>query len=251
MFGKLETSWNPWHGCFRVSEGCKNCFIYSMDSIHKRDTKHICLNKNFEYPLKKRRNGEYHILDNTLVYTCFSSDFLLPQADEWRKRAWEIMRQRKNVHFVFFTKRIERLYENLPKDWGEGYENVIIGVSVENQKRAHQRISLLCALPIKHRWVICAPLLEEIHIESYLQDIDLISVGGESGYKARVCDYKWVLSLRQQAYDAGIKFHFHQTGAMFLKDNKLYKIPKNLQRIQAKKANINIMQDYAGSKCSI
>ncbi len=62
MFGKLETSWNPWHGCFRVSEGCKNCFIYSMDSIHKRDTKHICLNKNFEYPLKKRRNGEYHIL---------------------------------------------------------------------------------------------------------------------------------------------------------------------------------------------
>ncbi len=151
------------------------------------------------------------------------------------------MRQRKNVHFVFFTKRIERLYENLPKDWGEGYENVIIGVSVENQKRAHQRISLLCALPIKHRWVICAPLLEEIHIESYLQDIDLISVGGESGYKARVCDYKWVLSLRKQAYDAGIKFHFHQTGAMFLKDNKLYKIPKNLQRIQAKKANIDIM----------
>ena len=81
----------------------------------------------------------------------------------------------------------------------------------------------------------------ELLIESYLQDIDIISVGGESGYKARVCDYKWVLSLRKQAYDSGIKFLFHQTGAMFLKDNKLYKIPKNLQRIQAKKANIDIM----------
>lgn len=240
MFGKLETSWNPWHGCFRVSEGCKNCFIYSMDSIHKRDTKHICLNKNFEYPLKKRRNGEYHILDNTLVYTCFSSDFLLPQADEWRKRAWEIMRIRKNVHFVFFTKRIERLYENLPKDWGEGYENVIIGVSVENQKRAEQRVSLLCALPIKHRWVICAPLLEEIHIESYLKNIELISVGGESGYNARICNYEWILSLRQQAMEASVKFHFHQTGARFYKDGKTYTIPKHLQRIQAKKANIDL-----------
>ena len=240
LFYRQEKSWNPWHGCFKISEGCKNCFIYSIDSIHKRDTKCIVLNKNFEYPLKKRKNGEYCVSDGSLVWTCFSSDFLLQEADIWRERAWEIMRTRKGLHFIFFTKRIERLGEHFPKDWGSGYDNVSIGVSVENQKRANERIKLLCELPIKHRLVICAPLLEEIHIESYLKDIELLSVGGESGYQARACNYQWVLALGEQAREAGVKFHFHQTGARFIKDNKLYHIPKALQRSQAKKAGIDL-----------
>lgn len=238
---QLQASWNPWHGCFRVSEGCRNCFIYSMDSIHGRDSTQICLNKSFEYPLKKRRNGEYHLPSGALVYTCFSSDFLLPEADVWRGRAWEIMRERADVDFVFFTKRIERLGENLPRDWGEGYENIIVGVSVENQKRADSRLPILCELPLKRRWVICAPLLGRMSLEPYLHNIELLSVGGESGHRARICDYVWVLDLRRQAYDAGIKFRFHQLGANFLKDNKLYKIPKHLQRSQAKKAGIDLL----------
>ncbi|WP_297812671.1 DUF5131 family protein [uncultured Helicobacter sp.] len=53
-----------------------------------------------------------------------------------------------------------------------------------------------------------------------------ISVGGESRLNARVCDFAWVVSLQEQAKLAGIRFHFHQTGANFLKDSKFYRIPK-------------------------
>ncbi len=233
-------SWNPWHGCFRYSEGCANCFIFSMDSAYGRDTHRVSLNKSFDLPLKRTKNGEYSIKYGTMVYTCFSSDFLLKEADIWRDKAWEIMRIRKDLHFVFFTKRIHRLEQVLPNDWGNGYDNVIIGCSVENQKRADERLPFLLSLPIKHRWIICAPLLEEIHIESYLNGVELVSVGGESGYKSRICRYEWILSLRDQAQKAGISFHFHQTGARFQKEGRLYQIPKKLQTAQAKKANIDL-----------
>lgn len=55
------------------------------------------------------------------VYTCFSSDFLLSDADPWRPEAWAMMRRRSDLHFLFITKRIERLAALLPPDWGEGY----------------------------------------------------------------------------------------------------------------------------------
>lgn len=232
--------WNPWHGCFRYSEGCANCFIFSMDSAHGCDTHQVSLNKSFDLPLKRAKNGDYKIKDGTIVYTCMSSDFLLKEADIWRQKAWEIMRIRRDLHFVFFTKRINRLAKVLPSDWGNGYDNVSIGCSVENQKRADERLPFLLSLPIKHRWIVCAPLLGEIHIESYLNGVELVSVGGESGYKSRICRYEWILSLRDQAQKAGVSFHFHQTGARFQKEGKLYQIPKKLQTTQAKKANIDI-----------
>ena len=231
--------WNPWHGCFRVSEGCQNCFIYAIDSAHHRDTREVFLTKDFEKPLKRRRNGEYQIPDGALVYTCLSSDFLLPQADAWRARAFEMMRARKGIRFVFFTKRIERLEAVLPQDWGSGYDNVIVGVSVENHRRADERLPILLGAPLKHRWVIAAPLLESLRLERYLESVECLSVGGESGYEARVCRYEWVLSLKEQANRVGVRFHFHQTGSHFVKDGRFYRIPKKLQRSQAKKAGLN------------
>lgn len=67
-----------------------------------------------------------------------------------------------------------------------------------------------------------------------------VIAGGESGYYARPCRYDWILSLRQQCLSAGISFYFKQTGAKFIKDNRLYNIPRRLQHSQAAKAGINI-----------
>lgn len=65
-------------------------------------------------------------------------------------------------------------------------------------------------------------------------------VGGESGNNARVCEYNWIINIREQCLNKNIKFYFKQTGARFLKDGKLYKIERKYQHSNAKKANINI-----------
>ena len=68
-----------------------------------------------------------------------------------------------------------------------------------------------------------------------------VTVGGESGNDARVCDYDWVLNIREQCINANVPFHFKQTGAHFRKDGKLYIIPRNQQMIQAHKAGIDFI----------
>ncbi|MDE6886688.1 MAG: phage Gp37/Gp68 family protein [Helicobacteraceae bacterium] len=249
LFDEVESNietksfrYNPWHGCFKVSVGCKNCFIYTIDSMHQKDSKNIYKTKNFYLPIIKNRSGNYKIPSNSFVWMCFSSDFLLKEADLWRNEVWEMIAKRKDVEFAFFTKRIERLESCLPDDWGDGYKNVIVGLSVENQVLADKRLPIFINLPIKRRWIIAAPLLEALKLEKYLQrnKIEAVGVGGERALNARICDYSWVLDIRGQCERAGVGFYFHQTGSRFKKDNKIYKIKNYLQQSQAKKAGIDI-----------
>ena len=177
------------------------------------------------------------------MYTCFSSDFFLDRADGWRDDAWRMIAERRDLKFIMFTKRVERIAECLPEGWGDGsnYSHVTIGCTCENQRRADQRMPVFLALPIKHRVVICEPLLEKIDMSPYLDErIQSVSAGGESGPDARVCDYDWVLCLRNACADAGVSFNFHQTGAKFCKDGKIYTIPRKYQQEQARRAGIDV-----------
>lgn len=240
MQAKNEVNYNPWHGCIKKSEGCRNCYIYAMDEIFQRESAKIYKTKSFYLPLAKNRNNEYKIPGNSFIYLCFSSDFLISEADCFRGEVFNMIKIRKDCDFMFFTKRIERFCDILPKDWGDGYENVIVGCSVENQKMADERLPIFLNAPIKRRYIICAPLLESINLKKYLNEkISLVSVGGESGKNARICRYKWILDIAKDCRENGVKFHFHQTGKIFEKDGKIYKIPKIFQREQAKKALID------------
>ncbi len=111
---------------------------------------------------------------------------------------------------------------------------------------ADYRLRVFCQLPIKHRIIICAPLIEPLDISHYLDRsvIDEVSVGGESGDEARVCDYDWVLGIRSQCMAAGVPFSFHQTGARLLKDGKIYNIERKYQHSQAKRAGIGYKDSF-------
>ena len=235
--------WNPWHGCTKISAGCRYCYVYRQDEMYGTgEGASLCRrNAAFDLPIRKRRDGGWKIPAGTVVFTCFTSDFLLKDADAWRPDCWEMMRRRRDCWFYFFTKRIDRLAECLPPDWGEGYENVIIGCTVENQDRADARLPLFLELPIRHRTVIAAPLLTALDLREYLapKKIEELTASGESGREARPCHYEWVLSLREQCMEKGIPFQFHQTGANFVKDGRVFRIPRREQTAQARKAGID------------
>ena len=242
----IYADWNPWHGCTKVSPGCKYCYVYRQDEMYGSQTASSLCRKtgNFDLPVRKKRDGSYKIPPGKVVFTCFTSDFLLEDADAWRQDCWKMMRQRRDCWFYFFTKRIDRLEQCLPPDWGDGYENVLIGCTVENQDRADYRLPIFNRLPIRHRSIIVAPIIERVDLSPYLnENIEEVSVGGESGVFARPCDYAWILELRRQCVEHNIPFCFHQTGANFIKDGKTYRIQRKYQRIQAKKAGINFRID--------
>ncbi|MDL2311225.1 phage Gp37/Gp68 family protein [Peptostreptococcaceae bacterium OttesenSCG-928-C18] len=231
--------WNPWRGCHKYSEGCKYCYIHKGDYKRKINTNLVTKAKNFDYPMQKLKNGKYKLKSGQTVYLCFSTDFLIEEADSWRNECWNIINERKDLHFIFLTKRIERFLDCIPTNWGDGYDNVTVGCTIENQELADYRLSIFNKLPIKHKNIICQPLIENINIEKYLTNIELVVVGGESDYNARPLNYDWVLNIRNQCINRNTNFEFRQCGTNFIKDGKSYKLNKKTLCSQARKANIN------------
>ena len=164
----MSVGWNPWHGCRKISEGCRHCYVYRQDERHDKDSSEVRKTSAFNLPVRRSRDGRFKVPAGEMVYTCFTSDFLLEEADAWRAEAWEMMRIRHDLRFLFFTKRIDRLAAVLPPDWGDGYENVVIGCTVENQAMADYRLLLFLATPVRHRLIVCAPLLGPLDIARYL-----------------------------------------------------------------------------------
>lgn len=236
---RMATNWNPWHGCKKFSPGCQNCYVYRADARYGGDASRIYKTKTFDLPARRGRNGAYKIAPGESVYTCFTSDFFLEDADAWRPAAWVMMRERQDLSFLFLTKRILRFYDCIPPDWGEGYPNVWISCTMENQNCIDGRLAFFKELPIARKGIVCEPLLGPVtlapHLGPWAQEV---VAGGESGEEARHCDFRWILELRQQCVEAGVRFIFKQTGRRFIKDGKTYFIPKKLQGQQARLAGV-------------
>lgn len=230
--------WDPWRGCRRCSEGCLYCYIHKGDAKRGVDTEKIVKTDSFFKPTERLKKGSYK-MKSGLVYTCFSTDFLIEDADEWRVECWKMIKERSDCTFLFLTKRIDRFLSCIPEDWGEGYENVVVACTVENQKNADYKLDIFGSLPIKHKLITAQPLIERINIEPYLDGIESVTVGGESDRSARPLDYEWVLDIREQCIRKKVSFEFRQCGTHFIKDGKMYTLQTKDLCSQAKKANIN------------
>lgn len=249
----ISVNWNLWHGCTRASTGCLHCYMYRRDESIGKDPSIVQKTENFDLPvriLKSGKNkGRYKIPLGSHIYTCFSSDFFHPDADDWRDDAWDMIHERSDCSFFMITKRPERIADHLPTNWGTGWEHVVIAVTCENQEMIDKRLPIYLQLPLFRHSVMIEPMLTAVDLRPYIEKyrcadstpvIKHVSVGGESGPGARTCDFEWVKDIHKQCLENGISLYYHQTGAKLIKDGKLYNIPRHLQHAQAHKAGIDI-----------
>lgn len=112
----------------------------------------------------------------------------------------------------------------------------MLNVSCENQHRADERIPILHALPFRHKGIMCAPLLGPIELEDYLREgqIEQVICGGENYEGARPCDFSWVQRLHDACVKQNVSFIFIETGTVFVKDGKTYRMPS--RRLQSRMA---------------
>jgi len=232
-------NWEPWTGCYKVSDGCTYCYFYGPYS--KRCGQNtVEKTGEFDKPLAVNAKGVPKIPAGKIVATCFATDFFIKEADEWRKEAWAMMKSRPDLEFLLLTKRIDRFEVSLPSDWSDGYDNVNIGCTVENQEMADYRLPIFLSYPIKRRFVACGPLLGPVDLSPYLDGIEHVTVGGETGREARECEYDWVLQIREQCVKAGITFWFKNTGSFFKRGGEVQKVNPFKQGSLAKELAINI-----------
>jgi protein gp37 len=152
-----------------------------------------------------------------LIFACSWSDWFIEAADGWRSEAWEIIRKTPHHIYQILTKRPERILDHLPGDWNNGWPNVWLGVSIENQEYIFRK-KLLTQIPAKLRFISAEPLLGPIDLGP-LDKIDWVITGGESGPKARVMDKQWARDIKQQCFDADIAYFHKQNGGTSKVDN--------------------------------
>ena len=142
---KIYMDWNPWHGCTKISPGCRYTAMCTgrMRCMEQPAQAVFAARQGISITrLKEKRDGSYKLPSGKIVFTCFTSDFLLKDADEWRAECWRMMKQRSDCLFYFFTKRIDRFMQCIPDDWGDGYDNVLVGCTVEDQRGADYRLPI-------------------------------------------------------------------------------------------------------------
>jgi protein gp37 len=128
-----------------------------------------------------------------------------------RDRLWTLIRETPNLDWQLLTKRAPNIEKYLPSDWGNGYPNVWLGVTVENRANGLPRVDILREIPSVVRFLSIEPLLEDLG-EVDLQGLHWVIAGGESGPNARPMEASWMFSIRRQCADQGIPFFFKQWG---------------------------------------
>jgi protein gp37 len=148
--------------------------------------------------------------DRPRVFVMSLGDFAEdhPDAEAIRPRAWEQIRRSHWLDFLILTKRPDRYPAILPPDWGDGYHNVWLGTSIEND-RFTGRADALRAVPAAVWFLSLEPLLGPLPSLD-LAGIDWIIVGGESGAGFRPMEPAWALDVLARAAAAGVARFYKQ-----------------------------------------
>ena len=276
-----DATWNPITGCSVVSAGCTNCYAMRLAGGRLRkhpsrvDLTRITGGKSV-WTGNVRFNSQW--LDAPLrwkrprmIFVCAHGDLFHENVpDEWIDRVFGVMALAPQHTFQVLTKRPERMrdyllnakreivvglnsakildrpfHETARADWP--LPNVWLGVSVEDQATADERIPILLDTPASVRWISAEPLLGALDISTWLwgvstpcvgcpMDIDCecnwelrrdlsddkapghldwVVAGGESGPKARPSHPGWFRLLRDQCAEAGVPFLFKQWGEWY------------------------------------
>lgn len=223
-------SFNPWWGCFKVSDGCKNCYAETFSKRTGRDIwgppsttdRRLFPNEShWREPLKWDRDakaaGERH-----RVFCASMADVFEDHPAVWneRNRLWDLIAETTNLDWLLLTKRPENVMGMVPMDWAHHWpEYVWLGTSVEHQQAADQRIPHLLKTPAPIKFLSCEPLLGPVDLTLvpyvYTGRISWVIVGGESGPRHRPMEIGWLTALVDQCRWAGITPYVKQDSGMY------------------------------------
>ena len=213
--------WNPVTGCTKVSPGCANCYAERM-AKRLRGRCGYPKDNPFEITEHPQRiNDPLKWKKPSRIFVCSMGDLFHESVS--MHMITEVFNQvigNPQHTFIFLTKRPERVYGFSRGLMGFTWSrNFMIGVSIENQQTADERIPILLQIPAAVRFVSCEPLLGPVDLNKWFNSpfeggrgMSWVICGGESGPGARPMHPDWARSLRDQCQAAGVPFFFKQWG---------------------------------------
>ena len=245
-----DSTFNPWIGCTKISPACDNCYAADWskrfgDVEWGNHPRRRTGEKNWNNPRKWNRDADKWEAENgrpRFVFCASLADVFDNQVPtEWRDDLWKLIKECDRLVWLLLTKRPQNIAKMLPDDWGDGYPNVWLGATVENQEIARKNIPHLLSVPASVRFLSVEPIVGEIRLTElstmafsraeslnaltgelsgimgdpagYLgRKIDWVISVGESGHNARPADPDWYRRLRDDCVKGEVDFHFKQWG---------------------------------------
>ncbi|KPH80510.1 DUF5131 family protein [Bosea vaviloviae] len=216
-----DHTFNPWTGCTNVSPGCDHCYAesWSKRSGHvkwgnnprKRTTAQYWkvpavweANATAFYKLKGRRQR---------VFCASLADVFDNQAEPgWRSDLFALIAATPSLDWLLLTKRPQNVKKMLPSDWKDGYSNVWLGLTAEDQVRFDQRWKHLSAIPASVRFISYEPAIGPLRIVDAPVQPDWLISGGESGNGARIVEADWIRQIDADCAAGGVAHFFKQWG---------------------------------------
>lgn len=250
---------NFWWGCQRVSPGCEHCYAEELATTRRKlkvwgppsTTERLRMkgiwNDVPKWNAAAQRDGVRRRMFVSSMADVFEAH---PQVAPWRAEALALIEKCTALDVQLLTKRPENVRAMVPPSWLTSWpSHVWIGTTVEDQRRANERIPHLLNVPARVRFLSCEPLLERVDLDSSIggarwmggqrgcagthrgdgspgcprtlhhhhddrcgDGISWVIVGGESGHNARPFDVAWARSIVEQCQRAGVPVFVKQMG---------------------------------------
>ena len=169
-----DHTFNGWIGCTKLSPGCTNCYAETIAARFWQETvwgpkatRKLNSETYWAQPHRWNRRAKREQIPR-LIFSGSMCDIFEehPVADATRPRLWTLIADTPHLTWLLLAKRPERIADHLPQGWP--WPHCWLGVSVENQRYANERIPILLSIPAAHRFLSCEPLLGPLDLERYL-----------------------------------------------------------------------------------
>lgn len=210
-----DHTFNPWWGCTKIAPGCDNCYAAALD---KRtggnfwdEKPRITSQQNWNKVLKwneqaTKENKRHKVFCGSMMDWCDKNAPACARSD-----LFELIKDTPMLDWQLLTKRASLIEKSLPEDWGNGYDNVWLGVTCEDVRYGLNRLVYLRDIPAKVKFLSCEPLLEDISF-LHLGWIDWVIIGGESGPGCRLMRACWAEALIHACEIQDVPVWFKQWG---------------------------------------
>jgi protein gp37 len=218
-----DHTFNPWMGCTKVSPGCDHCYAEAMmDLRYGRVTwgphgdRKRTSPEYWKMPLKwnshakrfKREHGHKPRVFCASLADVFDNQ--VPRA--WREELFALIKSCRRLDWLLLTKRPQNISKMLPSDWNDGYPNVWLGISAENQLRFDSRWKHLTKIPALIKFVSYEPALGPLRLPKTGPVPDWLISGGESGPGARPSAPLWIRDIIADCHRHGVAAFHKQWG---------------------------------------
>lgn len=206
-------------GCEKVSPACKNCYAETLSKRFGEDVwgpnkprktfKQKHWNEPLKWDKKAAAKGTKEFVFCSSMCDVFENH---PTVIQELGKLWTLIKKTPNLIWQLLTKRPERIAQSLPEDWADGYNNVWLGTTIENNDYVH-RADYLRAIPTKLRFISYEPALGPLD-KLDLTGLHWLIFGGESGAGFRQHNPQWARDIKKRCEENGVTFFYKQGSSL-------------------------------------